>query len=57
MMMRVVIEIEIKDIKLRYLSLLLTSYQESEMLSLSRLARMSGSRSISVVVVVLVVSY
>jgi len=28
----------------RYLSLLLTSYQESELLSLSRLARMSGSR-------------
>lgn len=28
----------------RYLSLLLSSYQESELLSLGRLARMSGSR-------------
>jgi len=32
----------------RYLSLLLTSYQESELLSLSRLARMSGSRKMLV---------
>ena len=39
----------------RYLSLLLTSYQESELLSLSRLARMSGSRWGFVFVLLLVV--
>jgi len=35
----------------RYLSLLLSSYQESEMLSLGRLARMSGSRRMLVAAV------